>query len=201
MDKIKINGNSSVNELHYPSDIVVKAVFEVSLRGKENKLCIDENTVVTNLKIFYMGNNSSVFIGSNCRVGGVIIVEDDCSVVIGNGTNINHNATRIHCGENNTNIEIGHNCLLANVRFRTSDEHSVIDRETGNRLNNAKSIKVAHNVWLAEEVSVYKGVTIGAGSIVAARSTVTKSLPENCLCAGTPAKVVKSDVTWDARKL
>ena len=52
-------------------------------------------------------------------------------------------------------------------------------------------------VWLAEDVYVYKGVTIGKNTVVAARSTVLKSLPEHCVAAGTPARVVKTGTTWN----
>ena len=38
------------------------------------------------------------------------------------------------------------------------------------------------------------GVTIGRGTIVAAGSVVTKSLPTFVLAAGVPAKVIKSIV-------
>ncbi|MBU3008583.1 acyltransferase [Cobetia amphilecti] len=201
MDKINIKGNLSRHNLFYSNDLVVKARFEVDLRGRDNSLRVEEGVTVTNLKVLYKGSNSSVSIGRNCRVGGIIIVEDNCNVVIGDGTKINNNATRIHCGEFGTSIKIGANCLLANVRFRTSDQHSIVDQHTGERLNKACDIKIEDNVWLAEEVNVYKGVTIATGSVVAARSTVTKSLPSHCLCAGTPAKVVKEHISWDHKKL
>lgn len=41
-----------------------------------------------------------------------------------------------------------------------------------------------------------KGVTIGDGAVIAAGSVVTKDVPEKCLVAGNPAKVIATDVVW-----
>ena len=86
--------------------------------------------------------------------------------------------------------------MLADARFRTSDQHSVIDLNTNKRINWPADIVVEDRVWFAENTYVYKGSRIGAGSIVGARSTVSASLPGNSLCLGTPAKAVRSNVSW-----
>lgn len=41
-------------------------------------------------------------------------------------------------------------------------------------------------------VTILKGVTIGGGAIVGAGSVVTKDVPNWCIAAGNPAKVVKN---------
>jgi len=49
-----------------------------------------------------------------------------------------------------------------------------------------------NDVWIGMDVIVLGGVTIGNGSVIAAGSVVTKSIPENVLAGGVPAKVIKS---------
>ncbi len=50
---------------------------------------------------------------------------------------------------------------------------------------------VEHDVWIGMEAVIMPGVTIGSGSIVAARSVVTHDVPPFAIVAGNGAKVVK----------
>lgn len=52
-------------------------------------------------------------------------------------------------------------------------------------------IIICDDVWIAMDSTILGGVTIGKGSVVAAGSVVTKSIPENVLAGGVPAKVIK----------
>lgn len=45
--------------------------------------------------------------------------------------------------------------------------------------------------WIGMNVTILKGVTIGFGSIVAAGSVVTKSIPSYSIAGGVPARVLK----------
>lgn len=54
-----------------------------------------------------------------------------------------------------------------------------------------KPITIGDHAWLAAEVFIHPGVTIGAGCVVGARSVVTKDLPEWMVCSGFPAKPLK----------
>ena len=51
--------------------------------------------------------------------------------------------------------------------------------------------KVGNDVWIGMEAVIMPGVTIGDGSIVAARSVVTHDVPPYAIVAGNGAKVVK----------
>jgi putative colanic acid biosynthesis acetyltransferase WcaF len=58
-------------------------------------------------------------------------------------------------------------------------------------------ISIGGRCWLAAEVFVGPGVTIGDGVVVGVRSTVLGDLPRWTVCAGTPARPIKPRVLRD----
>ncbi|TKK68205.1 colanic acid biosynthesis acetyltransferase WcaF [Ilyomonas limi] len=53
-------------------------------------------------------------------------------------------------------------------------------------------VVIEDQCWLATDVYIAPGVTIGRGTVIGARSSVFKSLPAGVVCMGSPAKVVKA---------
>jgi len=45
-------------------------------------------------------------------------------------------------------------------------------------------------------VTILKGVTVGAGAVIAANALVNKDVPPKTLVAGVPAKVIKTGIKW-----
>ena len=63
-----------------------------------------------------------------------------------------------------------------------------------------KRIVIGEDCWLGGNVIVLPGVTIGKGSTIGAGSVVTKDVPDYCVAAGNPARVLKKiDVNGTAR--
>ena len=50
-------------------------------------------------------------------------------------------------------------------------------------------VTVGEHAWLASDVTVLRGVRIGAHSVVGARSVVTRDLPAHSFATGAPARV------------
>ena len=55
-----------------------------------------------------------------------------------------------------------------------------------------KKVTVGDGVWIGASSIILPGVCVGDGVTIAAGSVVTKSVPDNCLVAGVPARVMKS---------
>lgn len=54
-----------------------------------------------------------------------------------------------------------------------------------------EKIEIQDKVWIGFDVLILKGVTIGEGSIIGAKSVVTKNVPPWTIVAGNPARIVK----------
>lgn len=104
-------------------------------------------------------------------------------------------------------IEIGRNVLIShNVDIHDSNSHSLnweARRTEAEMLfrdfvtSSGKGVKTAtvhieDDVWVGFKATILKGVRVGARSIIAAGSLVTKDVPPDTLVAGSPAKIVRS---------
>jgi len=54
-----------------------------------------------------------------------------------------------------------------------------------------KPIIIGDNCWIGAKVTILSGVTIGKNVVVGAASLVNKNVPDNCIVAGVPAKIIR----------
>ncbi len=73
-------------------------------------------------------------------------------------------------------VQVGSHCSLYSV--------STIDNKQG-------KIILKENCKIGSHSTIMPGVTIGRNSIIGAHSFVNSDIPENCLAAGVPAKIIK----------
>ena len=119
------------------------------------------------------------------------------------GTNFNFtclDVCPVHIGDN---VMIGPNVTLATpMHPLLPEERSVRQREDGRyyNLEYAKPITIGNDCWLAANVIVCGGVTIGEGSVIGAGSVVTRSIPPHSLAAGNPCRVIRELTEADRMK-
>lgn len=51
--------------------------------------------------------------------------------------------------------------------------------------------EVGHDVWIGHNATIMPGVKIGSGAIIGAGAIVTKNVPDYCIAAGNPAKIIR----------
>ena len=85
-------------------------------------------------------------------------------------------------------IKIGKNAVVSQKSYICSASH---DYGKSDFPIWSKKVTIEDECWLATDVYVAPGVTIGQGTVIGARSSVFKDLPSGKVCTGCPAKIIK----------
>lgn len=155
--------------------------YPCSLQGGGSKsVCIGNNTNIQGHSILgcwtTYGNQSftpSISIGDNCSIG-----------------EYNHITA---CNK----ITIGDGLLTGRFVFIGDNSHGGLSWSEASILPINRSlfskgeIVIGNNVWIGDKATVLAGVTIGDNVIIAANTVVTKSVPDNCIVAGSKGQIVK----------
>ena len=77
------------------------------------------------------------------------------------------------------------------------DQHdvAVVDQGVGKVL----PVRIKSGAWLGQNVVVCPGVTIGRGAVIGANSVVLEDIPDYCVAAGAPARVVRGAAAMEHR--
>lgn len=153
-----------------------------------------------NGRILFKGKKN-IIIGENCKLNSgprtnpltgflfcSIGADKNGKVIIGNNVGISNssiysqNKIIIH-----DNVNIGNSTTILDTDFHSIDYKL---RDDYNSVKRAP-IVIKNNAWIGCNCIVLKGVTIGENSIVSAGSVVTKSIPDNEIWGGNPAKFLK----------
>lgn len=121
--------------------------------------------------------------------GSVVHVGGDFSM----GDSYINGFSRIVCADE---ITIGDGCAVSwDCDIMDNDGHQIIyDDGKPPRL---EPVEIRDDVWIGRSVLINKGVTIHEGSVVASGSVVVSDVPANTLVAGSPAEVIREDVSWE----
>jgi acetyltransferase-like isoleucine patch superfamily enzyme len=57
--------------------------------------------------------------------------------------------------------------------------------------NDISPVTIHDYAWIGRDAHVLKGVTIGAGAIVASGSVVATDVPDGAIAMGVPARVIR----------
>ncbi|MCI1575005.1 MAG: acyltransferase [Weizmannia coagulans] len=178
---------------------------KIQINGNDNMIIIEDNCILKNVKFCIWGNNHKILIKEHVVFadrGSEIWFEDsDCSLTIGKNSTIE--GIHIAVTENNSAVSIGKDCMFSyDVDIRTGDSHSIIDLDSGKRINRAKNIEIGNHVWVGAHCSILKGSYINNNCILGTGSILTKPvIEENVILAGIPAKIIKRNVDWCRKRI
>ena len=112
------------------------------------------------------------------------------AISIGDGTNIVGGCTISAV----RSVTIDEDVLLAGNVYISDHKHQYTDKKCAIQnqgIDKIASVLIGQRSWIGQNVVVGPGVTIGIGSVIGANSFVNESVPDYCIAAGSPAKVIK----------
>ena len=118
-------------------------------------------------------------------------------IEVGRNFFANYNCTFLDVAK----IKIGDNCMFApNVSIYTAG-HPIHPFSRNSSYEYGKEVTIGDNVWLGGSTVVCPGVHIGNNVVVGAGSVVTKDIPDWCIAAGNPCRVIRKITDADKKKL
>ena len=96
-------------------------------------------------------------------------------------------------------VTFGDNVFLApHVSIYTAGHP--IDAEVRNtEMEYALPVTIGSNVWIGGNVVINPGVTVGSNVVIGSGSVVVKDIPDNCVAAGNPCRVIRPITDEDKR--
>lgn len=115
-----------------------------------------------------------IFIGKNFISNFNLTILDEAIVTIGD------------------NVFVGSNCGIYTIN------HALLPDQRNAGVMKAAPVTIGNDVWLAADVKVLPGVTIGDGVVIGTGSVVTRDIPPRVLAAGNPCRVIR-EITEEDR--
>jgi maltose O-acetyltransferase len=143
-------------------------------------------------------------IGTKYYFQGPIQFNYGCHTFIGDNFFANFNTTILDDGR----IEIGNNVMFGPNVSLMATSHPLIPEERCamkyadghvSMSEYAKGIRVGNDVWIACNVVVCDGVSIGNGAVIGAGSVVTRDIPDNYIAYGNPCKPARLITEKDSK--
>lgn len=168
-----------------------------------------------NMKVFnkiYLMGNGRVKIGDNLvfrsgdglnalsrNIRGILFTDVQGNIQLGSNVGISSaclwSKSKITIGDN---VNIGADSLIIDtdahphnfMERRREFKNNIGEMEYENYMPSAP-IFIDDDVWIGTRCQILKGVHIGARSIIAAGSVVTKDIPADVIAGGVPCRIIK----------
>ncbi len=137
--------------------------------------------------------NQGITIGNNVYVGrNTIIYTKNGNIRIGDNVNISSNCQIFSSGD----VVIGEGTMIAGFCYilnggvyNMDQQASPFARQDGT--SSEGPTVIGPNCWLAAHTTITDGIELGRHCVVGAGSVVLADMPQDSLCAGTPAKKIR----------
>lgn len=127
-------------------------------------------------------------IGKNVRIRPSATITYPWKVAIGDNSWIGDHVTLYSLGD----IQVGINTVISQHSYICAASHDY--RSEAFEIY-SEPVYIGDRVWIATDVFIAPGITIGNACVIGARSTVLGDIPSNSIAYGYPARIVRENNT------
>lgn len=134
--------------------------------------------------------NAGISIGSGVFVGrNTILSCKNGDIVLEDRANLGFNVEIFSAAR----VRVGKSVLIAAYTYLVGGDHLYdrVDLPVLDQGRTAKGIDIGDHAWLGAHVVVTDGARVGRDAIVGAGAVIVGEVPEFCIAAGVPAKVIR----------
>lgn len=183
--------------------IIKDSKIKVKIRKRDGaKLQLNGNVIISSHSC---STNKTVTIDlgkhSLLKIDGDFTIGNDVKIHLNKGAQLSFGGKLIESASGitadtfimvNKKIEIGTDFLCAWGVFITDSDWHQIEGQA-----HQADVLIGNHVWIANNSSILKGTAINDNCIVASNSKlINRIYPSDSMIAGSPARVVKSDIKW-----
>ena len=148
----------------------------------KSKTAIVKDAIIgKNTRIWEYTNIYGCQIGNDCNIGSFVEIQNE--VIIGNNVTISTHSFICSLVIIEDDVFVGHGVMTIN------DIKPPSFKRTGSK-KDWKNTRIKKGAVIGSNVTLLP-VTIGENAQIGAGSVVTKNVPDNCVVAGNPAKIIK----------
>ena len=140
-----------------------------------NELFIEHGNDVTVQKPF------RALYGVHTKIGNHVFINGGCNFL---------DSGKITIGDRvaiapDVKLYTGYHSLNARERWKQGEDGTI------RLITRVAPIAIGNDVWIGGNVTILPGVNIGNNVVIGAGAVVNKNVPDNCVVAGVPARVIK----------
>lgn len=169
------------------ADTILLGGTQFDFRGKGGEVAIGESSMVE-ANFIFESDEGKIEVGARTYIGGGTKIISRSKIEIGSDVTIgwgvylyDHNSHSLDYRERMNDIRVQNECYRRGESLGNNKNWAVVK---------SAPIVVGDKAWIGFEAVILKGVTIGEGAVVAARSVVTKDVEPWAIVAGNPAMPV-----------